>query len=281
VGIFRDKLLTDLKIKYRRSYERGSPVERYFISAGEMIKSNYYHVWPHSQWRSLNLMKAVRLHHEKDRQVMFLRQSPDMANEREKGHILDNAREAVQCYVRTLVQHTKSDEYWIFLQGVFKDLYYMLQFHNFSLWIETHECTLDEFLEFPDRLQQLWNRSLLSERVSMQSEDWQEIWKQSLLWAERRVGKTVYFQLAPNMLSSSATKQLRKFDINDEKAWTILKTSRAACGPGTVVLEYSVSKANDLQFVYVMTKVCSQPQPFTSNIIMPILLSVQNLSSKN
>jgi len=274
LGVFRDKLLTDLKIKYRRSYERGSPVERYFLSAEKLMNSNYYHVWPLSQWESLNLMKAVRLHHEKDRQVMFLKQSPDMTNEREKGHILDHAREAVKCYVQTLVQHSKSDEYWIFLQGVYKDLYYMMQFHNFSLWIERHGCTLDKFLEFPDRLQQLWNRSLMSERVSMQSEDWQDIWKQSLMWAERRVGKAVYFHLAPNMLSSSARNQLCEFDSNDDEAWTTLKTGRAACGQGTVVLEYSVSKSNDLQFVYVMTKVCSQPQPFTFNIIMSILLSV-------
>jgi hypothetical protein len=240
-------------------------------SAEKLLESNYYSLWPLSQWQPRNLMKLVRLYHEKDRQVMFLRQAPNMANKREEACILDYGRRAAECYVKALVQHTKSDDYWIVVQGVYKDLYYMLQFHNFALWIENHGCTLGKFgIQFPDRLQQLWNQSLMSEGESMESAVWQEIWRQSLVWAERRVGKTVYFQLAPNMLSSSAMDQLCEFDLKDDVAWNTLTTSRAACGPGTLILEYFVSKSNDLQFVYVMTKVYSQLPPFLFNIIMSI-----------
>jgi hypothetical protein len=173
--------------------------------------------------------------------------------------------------VKALVQHTEDDDYWIVVQELYKDLYYMLQFHNFALWIESHRCTPSEtFIEFPYRLQQLWNQTLISEGASMQSAVSQKIWKQSLVWAERRVGKTIYFQLAPDTLSSTTMDQLREFDLEDDKAWDTLKLGRAACGSGTVVLEYSVSKSNDLQFVYVMTKVCSQLPPFIFNVIVSI-----------
>jgi len=95
----------------------------------------------------------------------------------------------------------------------------------------------------------------------------QEILKQALVWAERRVGEAIYFQLAPNMLSTSAMDQLVEFDLKDDAAWNTLKSSRAVCGPGTFVLEYFVSKTNDLQFVYVMTKVCFQLPPFIVKMI--------------
>ncbi|CAK9259993.1 unnamed protein product [Sphagnum jensenii] len=104
-----------------------------------------------------------------------------------------------------------------------------------------------------NRLQQLWNQSLMFEESSAAATSG-EILKQSFLCAERRVGKAIYFQLAPNMLSVPAMEQLAEFDLKDDVAWNILKTSRAACGPGTVVLEYFVSKTSDVQFVYVMTK---------------------------
>jgi hypothetical protein len=61
-------------------------------------------------------------------------------------------------------------------------------------------------------------------------------------------------------------EQLGDFDLKDDVAWNTLKSSRAACGPGTFVLEYFVSEGNDLQFVYVMTKVCSKLPPFVMNV---------------
>ncbi len=142
----------------------------------------------------------------------------------------------------------------------------MLQFHYFAKWIATHGCSLVSTcdIKFTDRLQQLWNQSLMSAPTSAESSVLQEIWKQSLVWAERRAGKSTYFQLAPNMFSTSAIQQLCEFDRSDDVAWNTLKSSRAACGPGTVVLEYFVSEGNDLQFVYVMTKVCSQQSLITN-----------------
>jgi hypothetical protein len=145
---FLDKLLTDFKIKYRQSYESGSPDESHFSSAEswaeKLQESNYYSVCPLSQWQPRNFMKLVRLHHEKDRQVMFLKQSPNMVNERERAPILEYGRRAIECYVKALVQHTEDDDYWIVVQELYKDLYYMLQFHNFALWIESHGCTLSK-----------------------------------------------------------------------------------------------------------------------------------------
>ncbi|CAK9867312.1 unnamed protein product, partial [Sphagnum jensenii] len=256
---FLEKLHTDFKIKYRQSYERGSPDESLFSSAeswAEILRESKNYSLSLSQWEPRNFVRLVQLYHEKDREVMFLKQSPIMGDVNTTAPVVEYGRKAIECYVKALCQHTEHDDYWIAVQELYKDVYYMLQFHNFALWIRSHECTLGSTIniQFPDRLQQLWNQSLMSEGASADSSRWQEILRQSLVWAEGRVGKTIYFQLAPNMLSTSAMEQLRDFDLNQDEAWKTLKSSRNACGPRTVVLEYFVSKSNDLQFVYVMTK---------------------------
>jgi hypothetical protein len=63
----------------------------------------------------------------------------------------------------------------------------------------------------------------------------------ALLWAERERTRALLFQLGSNKLSTLATKQLFEFDCNDEIAWKALKSSQAACGARTVILEYSCS----------------------------------------
>jgi hypothetical protein len=63
----------------------------------------------------------------------------------------------------------------------------------------------------------------------------------ALLWAERERTRALLFQLGSNKLSTLATKQLFEFDCNDEIAWNALKSSQAACGARTVILEYSRS----------------------------------------
>jgi hypothetical protein len=264
VPAFVDQIHTDFKIKYRQSYETGSPDESLFSSAkswAEILQESKNYSF--SQWKPRNFVRLVRLYHEKDREVMFFNQSPNMDDVNMTAPIVEYGRKAIECYVKALCQPTKHDDYWIAMQELYKDVYYMLQFHNFALWIRSHECTLGTTIdiEFPDRLQQLWNQSLMSEGVSADSSISQEILKQSLVWTERRVGKAIYFQLAPNILSTSAMDQFVEFDLKDDAAWDTLKSSRAACGPGTVV-----SKTNDLQFVYVMTKVCFQLPPFIVNM---------------
>jgi hypothetical protein len=210
-------------------------------------------------------MNLVRLYHEKDREVMFLKQSSNVDFE-EKALILRYAESATHCYVEELLRRRKHDDYWVVAQGFFSDFYYMLQFHYFAKWIASRACTLPRTgdIEFTPRLQQLWNQSLKSEPRSVASSMSQKNWKQSLVWAERRVGKATYFQLAQNMLSTSAVQQIAEFDLSDDVAWNTLKSSRAACGPRTVVLEYFLSERNDLQFVYVLTKVCSQQSLITN-----------------
>jgi len=212
-------------------------------------------------------MKLVELYHEKDRQVMFLKQSSDiwlLVNVNETAPILQYGKKVIEGFVKALIQCTKHGDYWIVVQDLYKDLYYMLQFHNFALWIASRGCTLDSTCDitFPDRLEQLWNQSLMPEGASAESSVSQEIWKQSLVWPERRCAKIIHFQLALNILSTSALEQLGEFDLKDDVAWNTLKSSRAACRPGTFVLEYFFSEGDDLQFVYVMTKVCSQLPPF-------------------
>ncbi len=73
-----------------------------------------------------------------------------------------------------------------------KDVYYMLQFHNFALWIANHGCALESTgdIMFQNRLQKLWNQSLTAEGAGAESLALQGIWKQSLLWAERECAKT-------------------------------------------------------------------------------------------
>jgi len=252
---------TQFRAEYRQSYESGTPEERYFLNAelcATETLNNSETLGPNDRSRIVSLMNLVRLHHEKDREVMFLRESSKVDVE-EKALILQYAKNATQRYVEDLLRRTKQDDYWVVAQGFCSDLSYLLQFHYFAKWIGSCACTPPSTcdVQFTARLQQLWNQSLLSEPRSVASSMAQELWKQSLVWAERRVGKATYFQLAPNMLTTSAVKQITQFDLSDDVAWNTLKSSRAACGPGTVVLEYFLSEKNDLQFVYVLTKVCS------------------------
>jgi hypothetical protein len=259
-----ERFHTHCKIQYRKSYQSGSPDAIFFSTAkswAELLqKLKSYYCLP--LWESRCFMRLVRLYHEKDREVMFVKQPPVMDDEKSLSAIVEYGRKVIECYMKALCQPTVHVDYWMTMQKLHNDVYYMLQFHNFALWICSHECTPGSTIdiEFPDRLQQLWNQSLAFEKSSADS-TLGEILKQSFLWAERRVGKAIYFQLAPSMLSISAMEQLVEFDLKDDAAWNILKTSRKACGPGTVVLEYFVSKTNDLQFVYVLTKVYSQLPP--------------------
>jgi len=191
---FLDQLHTHFKNEYRQSYESGSPNESHFSNAKswamKLLESNFYSLCPLSHWQTCTFMKLVKLYHEKDRQVMFLKQSSNirlLVDVNETAPILQYRKKAIKCYVKALIQHTKHDDYWIAVQELYKDLYYMVQFHNFALWIASHGCTVDSTCDimFPGRLQQLWNQSLMPEGASAESSVSQEIWKQSLVWAER------------------------------------------------------------------------------------------------
>ncbi len=231
----------------------------------KLLDSNFKSPFSLSHVQNSTFVKLVQLHHEKDRQVMFLKRSSNMVdvNPEETPPILHYAKKAIKYYVQTLIQQTNRDDYWKIAQEFLKDVYYMLQFHNFAVWIANHGCTLDSTcdMEFLGRLHELWNWSLRPEGAIAESSLSQEIWKQSLLWAECRLAKIIYFQLPPNMSSASAMVRLGEFDLKDDVAWNTLKSNRASCGPRTVVLEYFLSEGNVLQFIYVMTKVCSELTP--------------------
>ncbi|CAK9855500.1 unnamed protein product [Sphagnum jensenii] len=257
---FLQEIHTDFRTKYRQSYESGLPDESHFSTAEscamKLLEPNFYSPGSHSHSQTGTFVDLVRLYHEKDRQIMFSKQSSNAVNVNVTDFIVQYGKKAIECYRNELIQHAEDDDYWISVQYMYKDVYYMLQFHYFALWIASHRCTLDSTCDipFPHRFQQLWNQSLMREGASSESSVSQEFWKLSLVWAERRLAKTIYFQLDPNMLSTSAMEQLGEFDTNDDAAWNTLKSSRAACGLETFVLEYSVSEGNDLQFIYVMTK---------------------------
>jgi hypothetical protein len=294
--VFLGECYTLFKTMYRESYESGLPDESHFLNAESLcammlLEPSFYSSFSISHSQSCTFVDLVRLYHEKDRQVLFLNQSSNMVDVDETAPILQYGKKAIECYVKALIQHTKHDDYWIEVQELYKDVYYMLQFRNFAVWIGNHGCTLDSTSDIPfqGRLQQLWNQSLRLEGVNAESAVLQKIWKQSLVWAERRLAKTIYFQLPPKMLSPSAIEQLGVFDLDDDEAWKTLKSSRASCGPSTVVLEYCVSEGNDLQCVYVMTKVCSELSPFIVQIrscqlhkqfSLMLLSRVENVSSK-
>jgi hypothetical protein len=266
------------KTKYRQSYESGSPDESHFWNAIawtiKMLQSNVYSLYPLSHWRPYAFMQLVELYHEKDRQVMFLNQSFNMRlldAVNETASIFQYGKKVMDYFVKALTQRKKQSDisdFWINVQETNKDVHYMLQFHNFALWFANRRCTLASTcgITIQGRLDQYWKQSFVQEGESAGSMVSHEIWKQSLLCAERRRTKIIHFQLAPQMLSTSALEQLGEFDLNDDVAWSILKSSRAACGPGTFVLEYYFSERNDLQFVYVMTKVFSQLLPFIVKI---------------
>lgn len=136
-------------------------------------------------------MELVRLYHEMDRQVMFLKQLSNigfLVNVNEIATILHYA----ECFAKSLMQYSQHCEYCIAVQEYMKDVYYMLQFHNFASWIANHGCALESTgdVMFQNRLQKLWNQSLTAEGAGAESLALQGIWKQSLLWAERGCAKT-------------------------------------------------------------------------------------------
>jgi hypothetical protein len=183
------------KTQYRQSYESGLPDESHFSNAEscamKLLEPNFKSSFSLSCVQTSTFVQLVRLYHEKDRQVMFLKQSSNMVdvNPEKAPPILHYAKKAIKNYVEDLIQHpkhTKRDNYWIVAQRFYKDVYYMLQFHNFAVWIANRGCTLDSTcdMEFPGRLQKLWNQSLRPEGAIAESSASQEIWKQSLMWAE-------------------------------------------------------------------------------------------------
>jgi hypothetical protein len=264
--------------EYRKSYKSGSLNESHFLNA--KLWTTRYQENTHDfrfaiyNCDSLNMMDWVKLYHEKDRQVMYLKQSSNIGlpvdvNETAPT-ILHFGKQAAECLAKLLLQYTQHREDWIAVHEMYKELYYLLQFHNFASWIAHHGCTLestDDPPKFPNRLQKLWSQSLMAEGAGAESLVLKGFWKQSLVWAERGRTKAIHFQLAPNELSTSDIQQLCEFDLMDDVAWNTIKSSRAACGPGTFVLEYYFSgKIKDLQFVYVMTKVYSQLPSLIANM---------------
>jgi len=261
--------------KYRESYESGSLNESHFLNA--KLWTTKYHENTHDfrfaigNCDSLNILDLVKLYHEKDRQVMYLKQSSNIGlpvdvNETAPA-ILHSGKQAAECLAKLLLQYRQHRELWIAVHEMYKELYYLLQFHYFASWIARHGCTLEstDGIEFPDRLQILWSQSLMAEGAGAESLVLKGFWIQSLVWAERGCTQAIHFQLAPDKLSTSDVQQLQEFDLVDDVAWNTIKSSRAACGPGTFVLEYYFSE-KDLHFVYVMTKVYSQLPSLIANM---------------
>jgi hypothetical protein len=271
-----NKLAELFRDKYRQSYESGSLNESHFLNAKlwttKCQENTHDFRFAIGNCDSLNSMDLVKLYHEKDRQVMFLKQSSNIGlpvdvNETPSA-ILHNGKQAAERLAKLLLQYTQHREDLIAVHEIYKEVYYLLQFHNFASWIAHHGCTLEssDDITFPNRLQKLWSQSLMAERAGAESLVLKGFWKQSLVWAERGRTKAIHFQLAPNKLSTSDIQQLCEFDLMDDVAWNTIKSSRAACGPGTFVLEYYFSEDKDLQFVYVMTKVYSQLPSFIANM---------------
>ncbi|CAM6066784.1 unnamed protein product [Sphagnum tenellum] len=207
---------------------------------------------------------------------MFLKQSSNIGlpvdvNETAPA-ILHSGKQAAECLAKLLLQYRQHRELWIAVHEMYKELYYLLQFHYFASWIARHGCTLEstDHIKFPDRLQKLWSQSLMAERAGAESLVLKGFWIQSLVWAERGRTQAIHFQLAPDKLSTSDIQQLREFDLVDDVAWNTIKSSRAACGPGTFVLEYYFSE-KDLHFVYVMTKEDEVFMQILNNNFTPLL----------
>ncbi|CAM6033020.1 unnamed protein product, partial [Sphagnum compactum] len=135
---------TVLRSEYRQSYESGTPVERYFLTAeacSTEVLNNWDSLGPVDRTQIHTLMDLVRLHHEKDRQVMFLKQS-SKSDVEEKAPILRYGESAIECYVKGLLQHTKHDDYWILSDVPFAALRkldspvgqgYLIQSHTISV----------------------------------------------------------------------------------------------------------------------------------------------------
>ncbi|CAK9874389.1 unnamed protein product [Sphagnum jensenii] len=274
-------LFTDM---YRQSYENSSPDESHFLNAKVCLSSPL----AKSHWTGSDLILdhytncgMVRLYHERDRKVMFLKQSQSSnSGPINADEIVDYGKKALKAYTELLNGCTQHTDDWINLQEkTNNEVCYALQFHIFASWIAHWGCTLEnstDELKFEDRVWQLWrqsvekaerahpefwrlqkirNKSLVwAERAHPECWRLQKIWNQSLVWAERARAKAMLFQLGPKKLNSSAIEHLHEFDMDDDLAWEILKSTRAACGPRTVVVEYFYSKGQDIMFFYVMTK---------------------------
>jgi len=162
---------------------------------------------------------------------MFLKQSsniglPDDVNETAPA-ILHYGRQAAERRAKLLLQYKQHREDWIAVHEMYREVYYLLQFHNFASWIAHHGCTLEstDYITFPNRLQKLWSQSLMAEGAGAESLVLKGFWKQSLVWAERGRTQAIHFQLAPDKLSTSAIQQLCEFDLMDDSAWNTIKSS--------------------------------------------------------
>lgn len=259
---------------YRQSYENGLPDESHFLNAKACLSSPQ----AKSPWQGSDLIfdaytncGMVFLYHERDRKVMVLKQSQssNIGFVVNADEIVDYGKKALTGFTELLNGWTQHTDCWINMQGRTNAVCYFLQFHIFASWIAHWGCTLgnstDE-IKFEHRVFQLWCQSVeKAERASPELWRLQKIWNQSLVWAERACAKAMIFQLGPKKLNTSAIEHLHEFDLDDELAWDILKSSRAACGPRTVTVEYFYSRGQDFMFFYVMTKVCSQLPPFIAN----------------
>jgi hypothetical protein len=153
------KLAELFQDKYRQSYESGSLNESHFLNA--KLWTTKYQENTHDfrfaigHCESLNMMDLVKLYHEKDRQVMFLKQSsniglPVYVNETAPA-ILHYGKQAAERHAKLLLQYKQHCEDWIAVHEMYKEVYYLLQFHNFASWIAHHGCTLEstDYITFP------------------------------------------------------------------------------------------------------------------------------------
>ncbi|CAK9879775.1 unnamed protein product [Sphagnum jensenii] len=106
---------------------------------------------------------------------------------------------------------------------------------------------------------------------------------EALVWAERACTNALLLQLGRGKLPH-IMKELDEFAENDEAAFELLLSSRAACGPATTVLEYYYSTSDGFYFtliIYAMTRgdevLSSAPSLFPTSFEVDLKKKLENL----
>lgn len=239
---------------YCQSCKEGSPKECYFQNAMQWTNRLEFQTIVIEETVS-NLFAnytRMRLYHLKN---LCLRESTwgnsYVLNLVEESPILECGRAFSKGLRTCLYDWTYHTDHWIIQLEDLKFVYYALQ-----CYCAGRSASLRlKFKEFdPDKTGgNLVQSIILLEKGALASIE-------ALVWAERACTNVLLLQLGRDKLPRFM-KELDEFAENDEAAWELLVSSRAACGPATTILEYYYSTSDQFYFtliIYAMTTVCSQ-----------------------
>ncbi|CAM6059367.1 unnamed protein product [Sphagnum tenellum] len=223
---------------YRRSCKEGSPKECYFQIAMQWTDRCELEAESIEEMVGNILANKMRmkLYHVRN---LCLRErtwgDAYVRNLVEDSRMLECGRAVSKGLRICLYDWTYHTDQWITQLEDLKFVYYALQCYcagkSASLRLQLKEFN-------PDKT----GGNLVQSRILVQEAALAS--NQALVWAERACTNALLLQLGRGKLPH-IMKELDEFAENDEAAFELLLSSRAACGPATTVLEYYYSTSDD------------------------------------